>query len=139
MIPAASAQPTTPRRVRGGHNRHSGQGEDHMEHRRILPVRASWIAGLSALGFAFAADPGSTGSGSGWSVFPAAQAAEDMPPEMLAAQIRTQGFACDKALEATRDAERSRPDHAVWVLKCGNATYRLSFAPDMAAKIEPLR
>ncbi|MGO4171725.1 hypothetical protein [Bosea sp. TAF32] len=109
-----------------------------MEHRGTLPVWACWIAGLSAVGFALAAGPGSTGSASGW-VFPAAQAAEDLPPEMIAAQIRTQGFACDKALNATRDAERSRPDHAVWILKCGNATYRVSFAPDMAAKIEPLQ
>ncbi|WP_445221929.1 hypothetical protein ACKWRH_19615 [Bradyrhizobium sp. Pa8] len=68
----------------------------------------------------------------------AAQAAEEMPKEMLAAQIRTQGFACDKALGATRDVKRSRPDHAVWVLKCSNANYRVSRAPDMAAKVQPL-
>src|SRR3974377_2188975 len=43
----------------------------------------------------------------------------------LAAQIRTQGFACDKPLEATRDAKLSKPNYAVWVLKCDNATYRI--------------
>jgi hypothetical protein len=42
----------------------------------------------------------------------------------LAAQIRTQGFACDKPRHATRDAELSKPNYAVWVLKCENATYR---------------
>jgi hypothetical protein len=68
-----------------------------------------------------------------------AQAPEEAPQTMLAAQIRTQGFACDKPLSATRDAKRSKPDHAVWVLKCSNATYRVSRAPDMAAKVEPLR
>jgi hypothetical protein len=68
-----------------------------------------------------------------------AQAAEEMPKDMLAAQIRTQGFACDKALRATRDAKRSRPDHDVWVLKCSNATYRVSRAPDLAAKVQPLQ
>lgn len=68
-----------------------------------------------------------------------AQAAEEMPKEMLAAQIRTQGFACEKAVQATKDAKRSRADHAVWVLKCSNATYRVSRAPDMAAKVEPLK
>ncbi|MBR0842683.1 hypothetical protein JQ607_20975 [Bradyrhizobium liaoningense] len=67
-----------------------------------------------------------------------AQAAEEMPKDMLAAQIRTQGFACDKAVRATRDAKRSRPDHAVWVLKCSNASYRVSRAPDMAARVQPL-
>jgi hypothetical protein len=61
------------------------------------------------------------------------------PQDELAAQVRIQGFACDKAQGATRDKKRSKPDYAVWVLKCSNATYRVSRAPDMAAKIEPLR
>jgi hypothetical protein len=64
--------------------------------------------------------------------------AAETPQSMLAAQIRMQGFTCDKPLGAVRDKKRSRPDHAVWVLKCGNATYRVSRAPDMAAKVEPL-
>ncbi len=58
---------------------------------------------------------------------------------MLAAQIRTQGFVCDKPLGATRDARRSKPDHAVWVLKCSNGVYRVSRYPDMAATVVPLR
>jgi hypothetical protein len=68
-----------------------------------------------------------------------AKPAEETPRNMLAAQIRTQGFACDKPLGAKRDAKRSKPDHAVWLLKCSNATYRISRAPDMAAKVETLR
>jgi hypothetical protein len=67
-----------------------------------------------------------------------AQTAQETPQTMLAAQIRLQGFACDKALSAIKDRQRSKPDHAVWVLKCSNATYRVSRAPDMAAKVEPL-
>ncbi len=63
----------------------------------------------------------------------------EAPQDMLAAQVRTLGFTCDKALGATRDAKRSRPDHEVWVLKCNNASYRIGRAPDMAAKVEPLR
>ncbi|OSI65517.1 hypothetical protein [Bradyrhizobium canariense] len=65
--------------------------------------------------------------------------AAETPQEILAAQIRMQGFACDKPLGAVRDKKRSRPDHAVWILKCRNATYRIGRAPDMAAKVEPLR
>jgi outer membrane lipoprotein-sorting protein len=61
------------------------------------------------------------------------------PQDELAAQVRIQGFACDKTQGATRDKKRSKPDYAVWVLKCSNATYRVSRAPDMAAKIVPLR
>ena len=68
----------------------------------------------------------------------AQQVAAETPQTMLAAQIRTQGFTCDKAVGAVRDKKRSRPDRAVWVLKCSNATYRVTRAPDMAAKVEPL-
>ena len=66
-------------------------------------------------------------------------AAAEKPQEMLATQIRLQGFTCDKPLGAVRDKKRSRPDYAVWVLKCSNATYRIGRAPDMAAKVEPVR
>jgi hypothetical protein len=69
----------------------------------------------------------------------AAQTASVAPKDMLAAQIRSQGFACDKPQRATRDAKRSKPDHEVWVLKCENAIYRVGRYPDMAAKVERLR
>jgi hypothetical protein len=64
--------------------------------------------------------------------------ASETPQSMLAAQIRIQGFTCDKPLGAVRDNKRSRPDRAVWVLRCSNATYRITRAPDMTAKVEPL-
>lgn len=57
---------------------------------------------------------------------------------MLATQIRSQGFSCDKALKASKDVKRSKADHGVWVLNCSNASYRVSRAPDMAAKVELL-
>ncbi|MGX1321340.1 hypothetical protein N2603_30060 [Bradyrhizobium huanghuaihaiense] len=69
----------------------------------------------------------------------AAQGAAETLQGMLAAQIRSQGFTCDKPLGATKDAGRSRADHGVWVLRCSNASYRVSRWPDMPAKIEPLR
>jgi hypothetical protein len=68
-----------------------------------------------------------------------AQAAGETPRDVLAAQIRIQGVACDKPLSAVRDAKRSKPDHEVWVLKCSNATYRVSRFPDMAAKVGRLQ
>jgi hypothetical protein len=58
---------------------------------------------------------------------------------MLAAQIRTQGYPCEQALGAKKDVRRSRADHDVWFLRCSNATFRISRAPDMAAKVEVLR
>ena len=41
-----------------------------------------------------------------------ANAAEEMPAEIIAAQIRDQGYACDKAISAKRDGER-------WTTPCG--------------------
>ena len=58
---------------------------------------------------------------------------------VLAAQIRSQGFACDEPQKATRDAKLSKPDYDVWVLTCKNATYRIGRYPDMAAKVEKLK
>ncbi|MEK9281784.1 MULTISPECIES: hypothetical protein [unclassified Bradyrhizobium] len=89
-----------------------------------------------ALAIALPALPSVLRPGSG--LVGSAQAAEETVQTMLAAQIRTQGFTCEKALGATKDAKRSKPDHDVWVLKCSNANYRVSRAPDMAAKVVPL-
>jgi len=65
-----------------------------------------------------------------------AQGAEERPAEIIAVQIRDQGYACDKALSAER--ESSELNDAVWILKCDNATYRVRLIPDMAAKVERL-
>ena len=67
------------------------------------------------------------------------QASTETPRAVLAAQIRTQGFACEKALGARKDAKRSRADYEVWILKCSNMTYRVGRYPDMAAKVTPLQ
>jgi len=64
--------------------------------------------------------------------------AQETAQSMLAAQIRSQGYSCDKALGAVRDAKRSKRDYEVWVLKCSNANYRVSRWPDLAAKVEVL-
>ena len=67
-----------------------------------------------------------------------AYAAEEMSAEVIAAQIRRQGYRCDGSLSAERDAERSKAHEAVWVLKCENATYRIRIVPNMAAQVEQL-
>jgi hypothetical protein len=65
--------------------------------------------------------------------------AEETPAEMLAAHIRRQGYRCDAPLSAVRDAEQSKPDEAVWVLRCSSVSYRLTLIPDMAWKVEQLK
>jgi len=68
-----------------------------------------------------------------------AYAAGQTPKDDIAAQIRIQGYVCEKPLRAVRDARQSRPDYAVWVLTCSNATYRVGRYGDLAAKVEVLR
>lgn len=60
----------------------------------------------------------------------------ESPKDDIAAQIRRQGYACDQPQSATRDVQASKPDEAVWLLRCGNASYRVRLMPDMAAQVE---
>ena len=66
----------------------------------------------------------------------AAQNSEETPKEIIAEQIRKQSYACDRPESAIRDPERSRPNAAVWLLKCEQASYRVRLVPDMAAHVE---
>jgi hypothetical protein len=61
------------------------------------------------------------------------------PAYDVAAQVRTQGYRCDQPTTARRDVRLSKPDSAVWVLQCRNASYRVRLVPDMAAHITKLR
>ncbi|MGY3483619.1 hypothetical protein ACVW1C_001502 [Bradyrhizobium sp. USDA 4011] len=64
--------------------------------------------------------------------------AEQTLPDLLAVQLRAQGYACDKPLKAERDDKLSKPDNEAWTLTCSNATYRVSRVPDLAAKVEKI-
>jgi hypothetical protein len=61
------------------------------------------------------------------------------PADDVAAQIRSQGYRCDQPVAAKRDLRRSKPDSAVWVLNCRNATFRVRLDPNMAARITKLK
>jgi hypothetical protein len=65
-----------------------------------------------------------------------AQSVEETPKEVIAVQIRRQGFACDKPISAERDREASKPNEPVWVLKCEGVTYRVRLMADMAAQVQ---
>ena len=65
-------------------------------------------------------------------------AVAETPKEIIAAQIRMQGFACDKPVSAERDRAASRPNETVWLLKCEDHSYRVRLVPDMAADVRPL-
>ncbi|MEM7177693.1 MAG: hypothetical protein AAF503_08300 [Pseudomonadota bacterium] len=67
----------------------------------------------------------------------AAGDAED-PTEIIAAQLRDQGYACENPEGAQRDDEDSEPGEQAWIVDCGNARYRVRLIPDQAAQVEHL-
>ena len=62
--------------------------------------------------------------------------AQESPKNIIAAQIRDQGYKCDSPQSADQDIQASKPDEAVWVIHCEDATYRVRLVPDMAAAVE---
>ena len=65
-------------------------------------------------------------------------AVAETPTEIVAAKIRMQGFACDKAVSAERDRAASKPNAAVWRLECADYSYRVRLVPNMAADVRPM-
>lgn len=60
------------------------------------------------------------------------------PKDIVAVQIRKQGFTCVNPESATQDKEQFKPDEPVWILKCDGVAYRVRMMPDQAAKVEKL-
>lgn len=69
-----------------------------------------------------------------------ASAAEELekPAEIVAAQIRRQGYTCKDPVDAKADPELSKPNEDVWLLQCKSERYRVRLIPDMDAKVERL-
>lgn len=55
--------------------------------------------------------------------------------EIVADQVRSQGFTCSDPVKATKDEAASKPDQPVYVLTCANAVYRVGLIPDKGAEI----
>jgi len=68
-------------------------------------------------------------------LFSSPSLAQEKPAEIIAAHIRMQGYACDKALSALRNRKASRPNETVWLLRCSNGIYNVTLVPDLAAKV----
>lgn len=64
--------------------------------------------------------------------------AQEDPTNIIADQIRAQGYKCDSPQSAKRDAQASKPDEAAWILQCESGSYRVTLIPDMAATVEKL-
>ena len=95
-------------------------------------MRMLALVSISALGGALALNAAGT------AVSPGAQAQDETPADIIAVQIRKQGFTCGKAESATRDTTASKPDLPVWILKCDNASYRVRLVGNMADHVEQL-
>lgn len=65
--------------------------------------------------------------------------AQEDAKTVIAEQVRAQQHPCGTPEKAVRDEALSKPDEAVWVLTCDNATYQVRLHPDMAADIKELK
>lgn len=65
----------------------------------------------------------------------ASEPGENIDIAVVAAQIRSQGYACTNPTAAESIAAESLPDEPVDVLRCENATYKVRLVPDQAAKV----
>jgi len=64
--------------------------------------------------------------------------AQEDASNIVADQIRAQGYKCDSPQSAKRDPQASKPDEAVWILQCESGSYRVRLVPDMAATVEKI-
>lgn len=71
---------------------------------------------------------------------PPAHAADpkEVSKDIIATQIRRQGFECKNPQKAERDQTTGNPDDPTWTLTCENAVYRVHLIPNMAADVEVL-
>jgi len=95
-------------------------------------MRILALCSISALGGALVLNAAGT------SMAVDAQAEDETPVSIIAAQIRKQGYKCDDAQRATRDENLSKPDLPVWIVTCENATYRVRLVGDMTDSVEKL-
>ena len=65
-------------------------------------------------------------------------AEKETPANIIAAQIRKQGYVCHNPQPAVRDPKLSKPDLPVWTLTCDNATYRVRLVGDLTDSVEKI-
>lgn len=73
-----------------------------------------------------------------WQPAPARAADPEVSKEIIAVQLRKQGFECKNPESAEREKSDSKPDDTVWLLTCEGARYKVQLIPKMAAKVEKL-
>jgi hypothetical protein len=56
--------------------------------------------------------------------------------DIVSIQLRAQGVACTKPINAIKDIVDSSPDEMAWIISCKEATYRVKLIPHVGSKIE---
>lgn len=67
-----------------------------------------------------------------------AETSEEASKEIVAMQIRKQGYRCSRAVSADRDVEHAKTKGG-WILKCEEATYHIHLVPRRAAHVEQVQ
>lgn len=65
-------------------------------------------------------------------------APSEKAPGIVAAQLRRQGVACTTPRGGVLDSENSTPHETVWILRCDEASYRVTLIPHLGARITPV-
>jgi hypothetical protein len=65
--------------------------------------------------------------------------AEESVEDVVSAQIRSQGYVCNKPMTARELPSDSEPEEAAWLLQCANAVYEVRLIPHMAAKVKVVK
>jgi hypothetical protein len=64
------------------------------------------------------------------------QAQPESPTEIIASQLRRQGFPCTSPKPAMQDRKHSMPNATVWRVQCDEGAYRITLVPNLAARVE---
>jgi hypothetical protein len=65
-------------------------------------------------------------------------ASSEKAPEIIAAQVRRQGIACTTPRGSVLESKNSTPHETVWILRCDEASYRVTLIPHLGARITPV-
>lgn len=68
----------------------------------------------------------------------ASLAQSEKPEDIIAVQLRSQGYACENPRDAKEDAADTKPDEKAWTIQCDGQRYRIRFVPDMGAQVEKI-
>jgi hypothetical protein len=64
------------------------------------------------------------------------KAQQETPTDIVATQLRRQGFPCTAPQRAVPERKESSPNAAVWRVRCAEGVYRVTLVPNLPARVE---